>query len=67
MDTVALHPFAAGGHQLPPDIPQVQWTSYWAGWDIARGVALLADSSGTSLGGYTLDGFGGMHPFVGGG
>jgi hypothetical protein len=34
--------------------------AYWKGWDIARGIVL--DSAGT--GGYTLDGYGGIHPFA---
>ena len=32
---------------------------YWAGWKIARGVAVCANHTG----GYILDGFGGVHPF----
>ncbi|MHB8669732.1 MAG: glycoside hydrolase family 71/99 protein [Acidimicrobiales bacterium] len=32
---------------------------YWPNWDIARGVATLADGSG----GYVLDGLGGLHGF----
>jgi hypothetical protein len=39
--------------------------SYWPGWDIARGVALRAADPMTcaSFGGYTLDAWGGLHPF----
>ena len=33
--------------------------SYWPGWNIARGVALSPDRSG----GYSLDGWGGVHAF----
>jgi hypothetical protein len=32
---------------------------YWVGWDIVRGIALRAGSTG----GYVLDGYGGLHPF----
>ncbi len=39
--------------------PQLVGTTYWPGWDIARGIAL--DASGG--GGLVLDGFGGLHPF----
>jgi hypothetical protein len=35
---------------------------YWPGWDIARGVSFLA---GSSTAGYTVDGWGGLHPFGG--
>jgi hypothetical protein len=37
----------------------------WPGWDIARGVALRAANPTTcaSFGGYTLDGWGALHPF----
>src|SRR5262249_39111295 len=31
----------------------------WPGWDIARSLAVLTDGSG----GYTMDGYGGLHPF----
>jgi lipoprotein-anchoring transpeptidase ErfK/SrfK len=45
-----LHPF--GGYQLDS-----AGAPYWSGWDIARGLALLPDGSG----GWTLDGWGGIH------
>ena len=32
----------------------------WPGWDIARGIAAYPNG----FGGYELDGFGGLHPFV---
>ncbi len=51
-----LHPFQVG-NSAPP--PAAKGGPYWKGWDIARGVAVLADGSG----GYTLDGFGGLQPF----
>lgn len=39
--------------------PRVGASGYWAGWDIARGVAVRPDG----LSGYTVDGFGGLHRF----
>jgi hypothetical protein len=33
--------------------------AYWPNWDIARGLALTNDATG----GYTLDGYGYVHPF----
>jgi spore germination protein YaaH len=56
----ALHPFAVGTNPLPPVITN---TAFWQGWDIARDVALLPGSTAASVGGVTLDGFGGVHPF----
>jgi hypothetical protein len=56
---------AAGGSTTanfalsPTPLPAARGASYWPGWDIARGVALLPDESG----GYVLDGFGALHPF----
>ncbi|PZR70852.1 MAG: hypothetical protein DLM66_02445 [Candidatus Dormiibacter spiritus] len=55
-----LHPFSAGGHSLPP---YTQNGAAWPGWDIARAVGLVSDSTGTSVAGYVLDGWGGLHPF----
>lgn len=46
----------AGAGQPHP----VRGGSYWPGWDIARGVALLPDDAG----GYVVDGWGGLHPFA---
>ena len=37
-------------------------SAYWSGWDIARGAYFLPGSAGS---GYTLDGYGGVHPFGG--
>ena len=51
-----LHPYAQGGVAVPP---QPSGASFWRGWDIVRGVALMPDGSG----GFTLDGWGGLHPF----
>ncbi|HZU76857.1 MAG TPA: CHAP domain-containing protein, partial [Dehalococcoidia bacterium] len=52
-----LHPFAANGVTLPPDVQQ---STYFYGFDIARGLALFSDSSG----GVVVDGWGGIHPFT---
>jgi hypothetical protein len=52
-----LHRFRVGAG---PALAGLRGAPYWPGWDIARGVALLADHSG----GYVLDGFGGLHPFA---
>ena len=38
---------------------------HWAGWDIARGIAILPDSTPGSVAGYTMDGWGGVHEFGG--
>jgi hypothetical protein len=59
-----LHPFGINGNQAPPAIPQVDYQNYWPGWNIARSVVLLSDSTGTSVAGYVLDGYGGLHPFA---
>jgi uncharacterized protein YvpB len=52
-----LHPFAGGGAPMPPP---AQSTVYWAGWDIAKAVALVAGTAG----GYVMDGYGGLHAFA---
>jgi hypothetical protein len=49
-----VHPFGGA--------PAVSVSGYWRGWDIARGVALMAHRSGGPAG-YTVDGKGGVHPF----
>ncbi len=52
-----VHPFAVGTGPAPA---ATSGAPYWNGWDIARGLTLLANGTG----GYTLDGFGGIHPFI---
>jgi len=37
--------------------------TYWYRWDIARGITLSPDASKTNPSGWTLDGYGGVHPF----
>jgi PKD repeat protein len=51
-----LHAFTIGATATAP---ATHGSTYWPGWDIARGAAVLPDGSG----GYTLDAFGGLHPF----
>jgi Bacterial Ig-like domain (group 3) len=50
-----LHPYGGA--------PAVSGNAYWAGWDIARGIA--PDPCAGQSGGYVLDGYGGVHPFGG--
>ena len=52
-----LHPFAVGGNAMPPAL---QGSGYWAGADIARDAALVSAGAG-----WTLDHYGGTHPFGG--
>jgi hypothetical protein len=56
-----LHPFhpTGDGSAIPPAITP---SAYWKGWDIARGLFFLP---GSASAGYTLDGYGGPHPFGG--
>jgi hypothetical protein len=48
-----------------PTITSFNSVDYWSGRDIVRGVALRSADPTTcaSFGGYTLDGYGGIHPF----
>jgi len=55
-----LHPFATGSNPMPPAISNF---GYWPNWNIARDVALLPGSTAASVGGMTIDGWGGVHPF----
>ena len=56
-----LHDFATGG---ATPLGAAKGAAYWNGWDIARGVALVHDKNGNPTGGYTLDAWGGLHPFA---
>ena len=47
-----------GGLHPAGNAPNLADTSYWPGWDIARGFAIFPDGAG----GYVLDGWGGVHP-----
>jgi hypothetical protein len=55
-----LHPFAVGSNPMPPAVTNY---AYWSGWNIARDVVLLPGSTASNVGGATLDGYGGVHPF----
>jgi hypothetical protein len=48
-----------GGLHAAGLAPAMSASTYWNGWNIARGVALFPDGTG----GYVLDGYGGLHPF----
>jgi hypothetical protein len=51
-----IHPYGQAGLGAPA-VPLGM--SYWSGWDIVRGIAVMPDGSG----GFTLDGWGGLHAF----
>ena len=55
-----LHPFGING---PPPIAESSLVldGYWVNWEIARDVVLVPGNGKHS--GYTLDGWGGLHPF----
>ncbi len=55
-----LHKFRIGFGSAPPD---VTGAPYWSGWDIARSIAVVPNATAGSRGGYTLDGWGGLHKF----
>jgi len=57
-----VHPFHATSDSSTMPAPISVSGAYWAGWDIARGIWLLP---GSATAGYTLDGWGGLHPFGG--
>ena len=59
-----FHPFWSSGAAAPAPIAVY---GYWPGQDIARGMWFLPSATTSTAGGYTLDGFGGIHPFVVGG
>ena len=55
-----IHPFGING-PAPVAASQIAQTGYWPGWSIARDIVLVPGDGGHS--GYTLDGWGGVHPF----
>jgi len=55
-----IHPFGINGPS-PVAAAQITQTGYWPGWSIARDIVLVPGDGGHS--GYTLDGWGGVHPF----
>jgi lipoprotein-anchoring transpeptidase ErfK/SrfK len=52
-----------GLHAFGPDAPAFSSSSYTAGEDISRGVAVVTDPSGVATGGWVLGATGGLHPF----
>ncbi|MHB8572536.1 MAG: hypothetical protein ACYDAY_06215 [Candidatus Dormibacteria bacterium] len=68
-----VHPFVETGHQWAAGqtFPTLHLQDYWgasnpyhANWDIAVGVAAVANTLGGYQGsGFVLDGYGGVHPF----
>jgi hypothetical protein len=50
-----------GGLHAFGGAPTTRTSSFWPGWDIARGVGF----NDTGNGGWVLDGWGGLHPFGG--
>ena len=52
-----------GLHEFGPHAPAFGINPIWNGWDIARGVSVTTDSTGTATGGWIMDGWGGLHPF----
>ena len=59
-----FHPFWSKGAAAPAAIGVY---GYWAGQDIARGMWFVPGATAGNASGYTLDGFGGIHPFAVGG
>jgi spore germination protein YaaH len=55
-----IHPFGING-PAPLKESAIAKTGYWPGWSIARDIVLVPGDGGHS--GYTLDGWGGVHPF----
>lgn len=55
-----IHPFGING-PAPVAATAIKQTGYWPNWNIARDVVLVPGDGGHS--GYTLDGWGGTHPF----
>jgi spore germination protein YaaH len=55
-----VHPFAAPATQMPAAVSN---NSYWYQWDIARAVVISPAATPGSPSGWTIDGWGGAHPF----
>ncbi len=54
-----IHPFAVGGNPLPALMTNF---AYFPNFSIARDFSLLPNSTSASASGFTLDGWGGLHP-----
>src|SRR5690348_6788872 len=60
------HSVAAGAlGAAPRAAPPVTGNTVWPGEGIARGLVLTSSSTPSAVAGYTLDGYGGIHPFGG--
>jgi spore germination protein YaaH len=59
-----FHPFWSAGAPAPTAIAIY---GYWAGRDIARSMSFIQGSTASTAAGYTLDAYGGIHPFAAGG
>lgn len=59
-----FHPFWSAGASAPAAIAIY---GYWGGQDIARSMSFMQGSSASTATGYTLDAYGGIHPFAAGG
>ena len=57
-----LHGFAPTGTNLPNQFTDGSH-AYWSGWDIARSVTTWTGAPAGSPGGWTIDGWGGVHAF----
>jgi hypothetical protein len=55
-----LHAFGVGSSPPPRSINDA---AYWPNWSIARDFDLFSNSTPASPAGFTLDGYGGIHPF----
>jgi spore germination protein YaaH len=56
-----FHPFWSSGAAVPAAVAAY---GYWAGRDIARGMWFLPNATASTATGYTLDAYGGIHPFA---
>jgi len=56
-----FHPFWSNGATVPAPMAV---NGYWSGSDIARGMWFMPGSSASGARGYTLDAYGGLHPFA---
>lgn len=56
-----FHPFWSASATASPAMAEY---GYWPGQDIARGFYFMPGSTGSMSWGYSLDGYGGIHPFA---
>jgi hypothetical protein len=55
-----IHPFATGSNALPAAPTNF---SYFQGFNIARDIQMMPGSAESAANGFTLDGYGGLHPW----